>query len=86
MGRYAAHRIAELPAPIAQRIDRMFATVFGEAKLTKQELAEAEALTAAPMESRQRSLDLTPLPEVEKVYASHDGGACASGTRGKGTV
>lgn len=66
MGRYAAHRVDDLPASIAARVHRAIAVAYDEpAEFTKQERLEAEALLAQPLGSRQASLELAPLPDLK---------------------
>lgn len=86
MGKYAAHRVDDLPAVIAARIDRTFDALFGTKEFTEREHAEAQALLDAAADPVQRSLDLTPLPDSTNVYAQQNGSASVAIVRGKGTV
>jgi hypothetical protein len=67
MGRYAAHRIADLPPAVAAKVRRAMDVLYGDAPVTESEQAEAYAfLQAEAVESPQGAFDLAPSPLNDK--------------------
>jgi len=85
MGRFHAHRVADLPPKTAAQVRHAMDVLDADAEFTDVDHAEAAALLAQQHDSPQRCLDLTPLPNSGKVYDSQFAAGDNKYGRGKGT-